>query len=177
MPSGMVPKYGVREITTFGFLWLVSTLFHGHTFGRALRFRSFLPWLCIRRILVRCVYLYRPGKPDQYALDGLEAHLSSGPIPAEKEESVEGDGMKSVEPILQVCFEENGTSHATKLSDSKREFLGEDFPPCHHGSREKAVLPVEMNCGCEKDSARPLLGSSVIDALQMMAAVLSGGWV
>jgi len=25
MPSDMVPKYGVREITTFGSLWLVST--------------------------------------------------------------------------------------------------------------------------------------------------------
>lgn len=82
---------------------------HGHVLVRALRFRSFLPRLYVRRVLVRCVHLHRPGKPDQHALDGLETYLSSGPICAENQETVEGVGMNETEPILQVCFGENRT--------------------------------------------------------------------
>ena len=121
-------------------------LLHGLILGRALRFQSFLPRLYLRRIFVRCVHLYRPRKPDQYALDGLEAHLSSGSIPAEKQESVGGESIIEVEPILQVCFEENRTSHRTKLSDSKRKFRGPDSPACQHCSRKEAALPIETDC-------------------------------
>lgn len=46
MRSDMGPKYGVREITTFGFLWLVSTVLHGHQFWTGVKIPK-LPSLAV----------------------------------------------------------------------------------------------------------------------------------
>jgi len=143
-----------------------KNLCHGHILDWALRFRSFLPWLCIRRLFVRCFHLHGPRKPDQYALDGLEAHLSSGSVP-EDAEIPAGDGINEAQPIVQVCFKEDRTGHETKLPDSRRKFPG------RHCSCEEALLPIKTHCRSSNDAAIPLVDSSVINALQSMNTVLN----